>query len=93
MWRIVPPAPVPTLPTGVWVKSATLISDNKNTTRRKNNSIRKHGAIGERPIFAVPKCLHQCTTHNKHNARTVVVAETPTRFVNNRGHLNGRFNS
>jgi len=37
MWRIVPPTPVPTLPVGVWVKSATLISNDKNAAKRKIN--------------------------------------------------------
>lgn len=80
MWRIVPPTPVLILPVGVWVKSATLISNDKNAAERKINPSGSREQ-SEKELYLQSLNVTQCRQHNTHNARMVVVAETPTRFV------------
>lgn len=84
MWRIVPPTPVPTLPVGVWVRSATLISNDKNAAERKINpsgsreQSEKELSLQSLNLIAVtPKRLKQ----TKIALCMVVVVETPTRLL------------
>lgn len=84
MWRIVPPTPVPTLPVGVWVKGATLISNDKNAAERKINpsgsreQSEKELSLQSLNLIAVtPKRLKQ----TKIALCMVVVVETPTRLL------------